>query len=182
MGPQNDGFGKAAPRYDNFACPCCPPVNSSKMSPSNNWGPSSHQHFCHGTFGVLNFETTQLQFRALLFVGGQGVFMIFYVFFIQKPYLGPDLAWQEYLSSGLKKKTSWSWYHGVSFIMGAADLLFVNQMVVEWGNPSTTRNDGCTAPLQKWMMPFMFQSGWLKSWKPCTKKPELIWTKDILLD
>ena len=64
---------------DNFACPCYPLVNSNNMSMSCPTildrqaisfplETDHFQHFCHGFFWVLNFETTQLQFRALFFV------------------------------------------------------------------------------------------------------------------
>ena len=69
MVPQNDGFRKAAPKYDNVACPCYRyqlVYSNDNASMSHNWGPSSHQfslgtghcqHFCHGIFWILNFET-----------------------------------------------------------------------------------------------------------------------------
>ena len=39
-------------------------------------GTDHFQHFRHGNFRVLNFESTQLQFRALFF-GGDGIILYF---------------------------------------------------------------------------------------------------------
>lgn len=69
-GPSKWWFSKSSPQvWQCYACPCYryQSVNSNdNASMSHNWGPSSRQfslgtghcqHFCHGIFRILNFET-----------------------------------------------------------------------------------------------------------------------------
>ena len=106
MGPQNDGFRKATPGMTILH------VHVTPWQIQIAW-------VCHleqtmstisvmDILGVLNFETTQLQFRGLFFFGGDGIFF-----------------------GGLNS-------HMISrplLTMSSRGPPLVRQTVVEWGNP-----------------------------------------------
>ena len=133
MGPENDGFWKAAPRNDNFACPCYPLANSNKMSMPHDWGLSRHW-FSLGnrpwfwdnpsSVQLLNGRGWELQSRAWFF-GGDRIILYFFPWKLRK-----WLSWTRIFFKWVES-TNWLWYRGLYLQWVAADRLLQTKW---WSN------------------------------------------------